>query len=177
MSLKSRRAVERSEEHGAKRRAQGSIIDFLVGFIIFILVFFINFYTWNSIEIKLVNTEQKFYFDSSIHNAVESLITKSGEPINWEDNTSSVISLGLAIEDNVLSNEKLAALNTTDYSLLVESVLSTGDYQIRIKNDSTLVYITGITPPITTKIVTRVERLVRINDSYYQFIFKGWSPN
>ncbi|MBD3312780.1 hypothetical protein GF352_04995, partial [archaeon] len=126
-----------------KRRAQGATIDFIVAFLIFITIFVVNYYSWNSVEVKIINTEDEHYFKTSVYQAVEDLIKNKGEPANWQDNTSSIISIGLAEEENVLSNEKLTALNNTS---LQDLVLSTGDYQIIIKNKTSTVYQTGGSP-------------------------------
>lgn len=148
------------------------ILDFIIAFLIFLTIFLINFYSWDSIERKIINTEDKYYFKSSVYQAVESLIKTKGEPINWEINPSSAEFIGLAGSENTLSNDKLAALNNSAYNLLKDAVLPTGDYQINIMNDSNLVFTTGSAPQGSR--ITRVERLVRINNTNYKFVFKGW---
>lgn len=167
-----RRKASTSLKNGLMtRKGQGAIIDFLVAFFIFLTIFLVNHYTWNSVEVKIVNTEDDYYFETSVYQAVEDLIKNKGEPSNWHENTSSVASIGLAEEENTLSNEKLIALNNTSYNLLRDFILSTGDYEITIKNKTGIIYQTGVSPAGS---ITRVERLVIINNSYYKFVFKGW---
>jgi len=170
--IKTRRAVsERSErtERGAKRRAQASIIDFIIAFVVFVSIFIIDYYSWNSITVKIQNNEGSHYFKTSISQAVDALLKTGGEPANWE--TGSPTITGLAISDNYLSNTKLKALNDSDYQLIKDSVLSTGDYEITISNKSGVVYQTGLSPSGT---IIRIDRFVKINNSYYLFTFKGW---
>lgn len=93
------------------RKSQSSIIDFTIAFIIFLIVFIINYYSWTSIQNKIQNDEDYHYFQTSIHQAINSLIKNPGYPINWESNSSTAKSIGLALKPNVLSNEKLNALN------------------------------------------------------------------
>lgn len=154
-----------------KRRSQGSTVDFIVAFLVFLTIFIINYYAWNSVEVKIINTEDEHYFKTSVYQAVEDLVNNKGLPVNWHENTSSAISIGLADDENMLSNEKLAALNSTNLTSFQDLVLSTGDYQIIIKNKTSTVYQTGGSPAGS---IIRVERLVIINNSYYKFIFKGW---
>jgi hypothetical protein len=150
------------------RRTQASVIDFIVAFFIFASIFLVNHQAWNSIETKLENTESTHFFKTSIYNIVETLIKTNGEPFNWEENPGSLISIGLADKENILSNEKLVALNNTDYNLTRNQL---GNYQITIQNDSDTIYRTGATPNGS---IVRVERIIKINNSYYSFIFKGW---
>lgn len=152
-----------------KRRAQASIVDFIVAFVVFVSIFIIDYYSWSSITVKLQNNEGNHYFETSITQAVDTLIKTPGEPKNWELSSPKIT--GLAVSDNVLSSEKLKALNDSDYAMIKDSILSTGDYEITISNKSGVVYQTGLAPKGA---IIKIDRLVRINNSYYTFTFKGW---
>ncbi len=154
-------------------KGQGSVIDFIVGFLLFLTVFLVNFYVWNNIEVKIANNEVNHYFESSVRRGAESLIYSGGYPVDWFSNLNSVVSVGLASSSNILSNDKLSSLSD-NFDLLKDYVLSTGDFQIIISNESGVVYQVGLEPH--GKII-RVDRLVMINDSYYLFTFKGWRVN
>jgi hypothetical protein len=154
-----------------KSKAQASVIDLSVSFILFTTVFLINYYVWNSINASIINNDKTHYFESSVYDAVEALIKTKGTPQNWESNATSVNSLGLVLNENVLSTDKLNTLNKTSYNLLKDYVLSTGDYQIIISNNSGIVYKTGLEP---TGTIIRVDRIIKLNNSYYMFTFKGW---
>jgi len=154
------------------KQGQASVIDFTVAFIVFTAIFVVDYYLWSQVEAKIANNEDEHYFKTSVYNAVESLVKTMGQPYNWEINMSSALSIGLAIKDNWLSNDKLSALSDADYNETSSRVLSTGEYQITIiDSDNNEVYSTGLEPQGQT---VRVDRLVRINDSYYTLIFRGW---
>ncbi len=150
------------------RKCQASVIDLIVGFTIFLTVFIINYYLWNSVGVKLENN--KDFFKASVIMSAESLIRTQGEPSDWEENLSNARGIGLAIRPNILSSAKLLALNSS-YDSLSELLLPTGEYEITIRNSSGIVYQTGKTP---VGEVTRVDRIVKINNSYYLFTLKGW---
>lgn len=169
MSITRRALSVGQNEPRVTRRMQASIIDFIVAFVVFVSIFIIDYYSWNSVMIKVNNNEDNHYFQTSVNQAVDTLIKTTGEPNNWEESTP--ITTGLAISDNYLSNSKLKALNESDYELNKNSILSTGDYEITISNNSGIIYQTGLTPKGS---IIKIDRLVKINNSYYTFTFKGW---
>ena len=152
-------------------KAQLSFIDLLIGFTIFISIFLINYQSWSTIRIKLQNSELEHYFDTNVYDSVETLINTKGFPINWTDDVTNALSIGLSVRNNVLDYDKILALNNSDYDLIKDKILDTGDFELIISNDSGELFNIGKEPRGE---VTRVERLIKINDNYYKFIFKGW---
>ncbi len=150
-------------------KSQASAIDFVIGFLIFSSVFLINHYSWNSISVKIDNVLKHYYFSGDVYLAVDNLIKTSGTPINWNDNINSTISVGLVDYDNIINYNKLIALKD-NYNSLKDLVLPTNNWMIIIKNSTNNIITIG---DELNNTIIRVERLVIINDSVYNFIFMG----
>ncbi len=151
------------------RKIQASAIDFSVSVILFIGVFFVNEMIWRVLEDKFIYSETSNYFELSVHESVNELLSE-GQPWNWEENISSTRLVGLCRKTNFIKNKKLEAL-IKNYTFLKDKMFSQGEFQIIFTNGSNEIKIGP--NPIGNQII-RVERLVIINDSYYKMIFYGW---
>ncbi len=149
-------------------KSQASALDFVIGFLIFSSVFLINHYSWNSISVKIDNVLNHYYFSGDVYLAVDNLIKTRGTPINWDESINSTISVGLVDYDNIINYDKLIALKN-NYNSLKDLVLPTNNWMIIVKNDTNNITIGDE----LNNTIIRVERLVIINNSVYNFIFMG----
>lgn len=83
---------------------KGQIVssDFIVGFIIFTLLFIFFQIEWGS-----VNTSNPFSQASAANLAFDRLLETAGVPLNWELNSSNASSIGIVLTPDVISDSKL----------------------------------------------------------------------
>src|SRR3989344_8398280 len=128
------------------KKAQTSIIDFLIATIIFTILIGISILTLYNYNNKVI--EDISYEDIQVKaiQITDSLIKNEGNPTRWEDNISSALVIGLAENDRIIKKEKLDAFADINHSYGVK-LLNTGEYNYYFKLKST---VGGLSPINTT---------------------------
>lgn len=124
-------------------RGQISTLDLVVASAVFLSILFSAVYLWGDTMKSIGRTSEKNDLDSKVLDISETLVKTQGEPPDWQNmaagdiNSSSVKSLGLASEDNILDPEKIDKLKLIDYDEAREMMgLSREGYNITITNSS-----------------------------------------
>ncbi|HIE34409.1 MAG TPA: hypothetical protein EYP86_04660 [Candidatus Altiarchaeales archaeon] len=105
--------------HNLGRKAQTFSSEFLLAYLIFLLVLTSIFILWDTTNKNIMASETLYNMENLGINAVEKLIRTSGVPSNWSDATSpdDILSLGLVNESRILNEKKvlkfIELMNTT----------------------------------------------------------------
>ena len=102
-----------------RKLTKGQIIstDFMVSIVLFIFIIQISTLIWNNLNSQIQQNEENNDFQSSITSLSSNLIESSGVPANWEEETdiSKISQIGLSIDSNLLSLEKIIAFTKLPY--------------------------------------------------------------
>ena len=109
------------------KKSQIVITDFVVSAFIFFLLIILIFFLWSFYNIRL---EDDLVFEDmqiKIFQISNILVKTGGNPSDWEKNVSKATMIGLAEEDRILSEDKVANFTRMNQSN-VSSLLKLGRY-------------------------------------------------
>ena len=141
-------------------KGQITMTDFVISLIIFIGVVVIICGVWSNILIKTQTFEKINDMQEKALLASSFLVEDKGYPIGW--NSSNVTVLGLAAEQNIIDETKLAELLKLDNETLRER-LGVPEYKVYIKMTNATDYLiaqTGENPTDQQTVLTLVSYVV-----------------
>ncbi len=120
-----------------KDKLKGQIIslDFIVGVIIFLVLFGMLLTTFASISDYSAYNEQRREMEMATSAILEIFAKTQGYPLNWEESPSNATSIGLASSDRILDNRKLNAFLSMDYNTARNKIGGAYDFQFRLANN------------------------------------------
>ena len=143
-------------------KAQIWSTDFVISIVIFFSVFALLIFSINNISSQ---NEIKRNFED-INNKIsivsESLVRTKGLPENW--NSSNVILIGLASEENILNETKLNEFNNTEYQKIKEIFGYDFYFNLTDSLNGTIYLEKGLQPPSNANLVVPVERYCLYRD-------------
>jgi hypothetical protein len=90
-------------------------MDFLAAVFIFLLVFGVLLVFWGSFIDNIAKYSERKEMELTVNFISNFLISTSGYPHNWEDDTAHVSTIGLASSDRVIDEKKLDAFVNMSY--------------------------------------------------------------
>jgi len=117
--------------------SKGQIItmDFFTAALIFFLLITISLITLYTYPIRLTETQIRNEMLINALQISDSLVKSPGTPSSWEDNASSVETIGLADSDRILSEKKVNQFVNLSYNQSL-SLLSFYNFYFRLINSS-----------------------------------------
>lgn len=163
-----------NKKDAACSRGQAVTLDFVILSFALMIILLTFIYTWNFIGIRWNNISEYNRQYLTGLTAADALVTSAGNPPGWENlqtiDSSTLFSLGLANEKNILNPRKLdrlANLSAQNYSFFRERLGATS-YQVFINvtnsNRTVSYYAIGI-PQAQINETVAFERLVIFNGS------------
>lgn len=162
------------------KKAQIWSADFSVSIVIFFLVMMFVIFAWSYLGFQ---NQQRMSFNQIENTALivsDSLVRTAGEPESW--NESSVETIGLASEENILDPGKVDSFINMGYDETL-SVLGTGGnfyFELRdisnnlIQNSGGQNITKGVYPPGNATMVVPVERYCIYDQEIAKLIFVIW---
>ena len=95
-------------------KAQALTPDFVVSFVIFLMVVSLSINLWNVANDKELWIRDIEDMHKKARTITDILITNTGSPVGWDNET--VVFLGFAEEDHVLNKTKLLSFKNTEYA-------------------------------------------------------------
>ena len=176
--------------HGrGARKGQTLSIDFIFSSSFFLLSVLFLLLVWGSLLNRIVQERASVRLEQSATFAISSLVETTGDPANWESiGQNQTKAIGLSSERGVLSNQKLAALQS--YNIIgsnasqqnytqVKQILGIGDLGVHmqvVQNNST-VFDFGEPRHAKNENITYdyvVSRQVIYNSSLAQLTLEVW---
>jgi len=150
-------AKEKCKNLGSYRGQSFSIELFLVSTaVILIVIFFVS--TLAAINDFKARGQRTHLI---AEDAASSLMLSRGYPFDWDLNVSNTQALGFALRRNVIDQQKLNALNATDYAELLG--LAQYNVSINITSNGSQLFQTGYVNNSTS--ILQVERVCICNNS------------
>ena len=81
--------------------------EFIIAYMIFIVVLSMVIYLWNSTTRGVLDSDIQFSLNEKATDAAEQIIRTPGSPNNWYENLSNIYSVGLANESRILLRDKV----------------------------------------------------------------------
>ena len=159
-------------------KAQFFSIDLFVALAIFILVITLVMDLWSSIRERKSSFEQIASMQMLLHDLADQLIRTKGDPSNWT--AENVNSIGLVIEDRVLSQSKLLNFTEMEYNKIRQIFGISSEFYFRVTdlNDSTISIndkeIEQGRAPINATDILSVERLALLNQTPVRVYLMLW---
>jgi len=151
-------------------------MDYVIGIAIFLFVFTICLYVWDNALYKVQQDYLTLELLNTARRASDQLVRTTGNPSSWEGNVSSLSSIGLAVSDRILSQQKFDALAGLNYSSL-RYHLGAGSYNIylKISNASGSVFgEAGVRP--AEALVVNIRNIVTLDNNTALLDVSVWSP-
>ncbi len=173
----------------ACRKGQILSNDLVISLAAFTAIILMCLYVWGTTNGQIGNSRQASSIEQAALFASDSLVQTQGVPADWEYYPlNSTLSIGIASERNVLSAQKLAALqayntplaNATQYAR-VKEILGVGNLGFRfdVETGNATPYSFGEAAPLsfnnTTLIGYVVERPVVYNNTASTLIVQAWA--
>ncbi len=122
-------------------KGQISTLDLVMAAFVFILIFLTVMWSWNDTGLRIDRFEDRRGIYQKGLDVGEALVKTSGEPANWHSlnvaNSSTVNSLGLASQDNVLDQAKIDRFGGMEYEEVRGILgLSREDFNLTIYNST-----------------------------------------
>ena len=156
------------------RKGQIATIDLFIALVVFFILIITVIQIWSLYNHRLGEdmddeTLQLLGFQIS-----DFLVKSPGFPTAWEENVSSLEVIGLASSDRILSQEKINAFITLDYSLLKEKFnIEPFEYKFRIKDmTNNVINESGLNFTGDKSVVT--ERYVMVKNEKRVMEFTLW---
>lgn len=132
-------------------KGQISTLDLVIASAVFVGILLSVIYLWSDTVKSISRTSEKSDLDSKVRDVSEALVKTPGDPPDWQKmsasdiNSSTVKSLGLTKEDNILDPEKLNKFGLINYEEARTIMgLSREAYNITITNSTNeIVYSFG----------------------------------
>lgn len=115
------------------RNAQASLYDLMMAFMLFLIAFSLLNSVWTKNYASALDSLSMSEMESKTLQALNVLLKTQGYPKNW--NSSNVEIIGLAERKNSISETKLDAFTSMDYSTAKEK-LKLGQYDFRFEFDA-----------------------------------------
>ncbi|MFA5106006.1 MAG: hypothetical protein WC506_03535 [Candidatus Micrarchaeia archaeon] len=163
--------------------------DLVIALSVFMAIVLVSFYIWNLANEQIGSARQVNSVEQAALFASDSLVQSQGNPPDWEYYPlNSTVSIGLASERNVISQQKLDALqaynsptppNNSQYER-VKEILGVGGmgFHIGIEQGNGTAYSFGEGVPLhfnnSTVIAYVVERPVAYNNTPSTLIVEAW---
>jgi hypothetical protein len=143
--------------------------DLIIAVLVFMIALGLFFVSSDAIFNIVFNSDAKNIANEKIHASVNSLLYSSGEPVDWHvKNIDDINFFGLALEKNVLSEEKILAL--TEFidanNIVTREKLGFGKYSIKIKliDSSGVTIMESTSPFVNTLFELNYDRIVLVNN-------------
>jgi hypothetical protein len=149
-------------------KAQTWSIDFIVSIIIFFLVLSLIFFFWNYKSSQNIEQSILTEIETSALEFSDSLVRTKGLPEDW--NSTSVIKLGLASEENILDQTKVQAFNNSLSYSQVKDIFKSYDFYIKITDLNGTVYAEKGNV-LVNKTSVPVERYSILNKKIVKMLF------
>lgn len=161
-------------------KGQVWVTDFIISVVIFFGIIVILIFAWNN----TINQNQEQIDFNIIENTAlsvsDSLVRTPGIPKDWNEDT--LISLGLAISENILNKTKVQKmLNIPDSKIKSSLGISGLEFYMELKYlNGTIIELSGnpvvkgTSPASTASIVVPVERYVIYDGFPSKFVFILW---
>lgn len=162
-------------------KAQVWSFDFMASVVVFFLVISTLFFVWQYATIQ--NEDQVMFNDmeSSALTITDAIIRSKGSPEDWDD--SSVRTIGLASEENVLNETKILTFIQMDYNR-IRSMLGIREYDFYFQvlhlngtqaRSGGMDLVTGIDPALhESVVVVPVERYILFDHRVARLRFMLW---
>jgi hypothetical protein len=142
------------------RKSQIFSVDFITSIVSFLIFFMIFFLVYG--EIKGQTAQSGALKDAQETAALlsDELVRTAGVPSNWTNET--VVTLGLASEEGILSLAKIQSLGNMTYASTKDNLILGGfDYFLNLSNfTNAAIFTYGTYPPENASFVLPVRRLV-----------------
>ena len=115
------------------KKGQTGVMDLIIAVVIAIIALTAIALSWDRFIIKLNEKNEFNDLQIKLFQISDQLVTSEGNPDEWNENVSKLTSLGLAIEDRVLSMEKvhnLSKLNEGQNTTNIKKLLNIEAYEI-----------------------------------------------
>ncbi|HEX55525.1 MAG: hypothetical protein DRO94_04810 [Candidatus Altiarchaeales archaeon] len=116
------------------RKAQTFSSEFILAYIIFLLVLTAILFLWDTTNRSIITSERLYDMENSAINAVEKLIRTPGMPNDWfsTSSTDDIISIGLANKSRILDERKvlkfIELMSTSGSSLCPTGIIGSNNY-------------------------------------------------
>lgn len=156
------------------KRAQINVLDLIVALGIALILVVAIMISWDRFALKLGQKTLQNDLQTIAFQLSGVLVSTSGNPLNWESNLSNISSLGLAINDRVLTKNKVLNFTNINYDtskhlLNIESYWF--NFNLSYINESQVVFIGT---PANGSYVVSVRRLVRYGNETAQVKISIW---
>ncbi len=156
------------------KKAQVNILDLIIALSIALILIVAIMISWDRFAIKLGKKTLQNDLQVIAFQLSDQLLSNTGTPVNWETNTSNISSLGLAIEDRILSRNKVLNFTMINYDT-IKSLLNIENYWFNFNLsylDENQVVFVGT--PANGSYVVNIRRLVRYDNRTAQVKISIW---
>ena len=161
------------------KKGQTGVMDLIVAVVIAIITIMAIAISWDKIIIKLNEKNEFNDLQLKLFQISDLLVTSEGNPDQWDANLSKLTSLGLAIDDRILSKNKVMNFtkDTSDFNLTnITNLLNIDSYYFFINvtflNGS---QIASIGPdPSQNKSVVSFGRYIKYGNEPAEIVTKLW---
>jgi hypothetical protein len=143
--------------------------DLIIAVLVFMIALGLFFVSSDAVFNIVFTSDAKNIANEKIHSSVNSLLYSSGEPVDWHvKNIGDINFFGLALEKNVLSEEKIIALAEfiDTNNIITREKLGLGQYYIKIKliDSSGVIIVESNNSFVDTLFELNYDRIVLVND-------------
>jgi len=167
--------MSRLHEMGKTIAMKGQLLstEVVLAFSMFLAALVVFLLSWSFISYSFASQEEELQMQLALSGISDALVLSPGDPSDWESTVKeNASSFGLASEKNVLSDQKLSALqslNQTQYDAVREK-MGAGRHQVYIEarsGNGTLFYSFGRKSGQMNGSIASVtsERMAILNDS------------
>jgi len=151
-------------------------VDYIIGVMLFMLLLTACLYVWENILYKIQEDQLTLELMNTAKRISDQFVRTSGNPNNWESNVSAASSVGIAIDDRVISQAKFAELAGMNYSNL-RYYLGVGSFDVYLKlsNTSGSVFGEAGNRPAEA-LVVNTRRIVSMDNQTALLDVSVWSP-
>jgi hypothetical protein len=154
-----------------KYRKGSASFDFVFAALLFIIILGFTAVTYSGYVEQYVLNEKKAELETKVLAISDTLVKSKGYPIDWEDDVSGLEVLGLAESENILSMEKMNALNSISYNESAELLGINGEYYIEIRSiDDQIFFSKGV--ELTNSSSVSIERTVYFNQTFCKLVVR-----
>src|SRR3989338_1928422 len=161
------------------KRGQTGVMDLIVAVVIAIITITAIAISWDRFIIKLNEKNEFNDLQLKLFQISDLLVTSEGNTDQWDINSSKLSSFGLAIDDRIISRNKVGNFtkNTNDFNLTnITNLLNIETYyffmNITFLNGSQIAYI-GPNPSLNKSVVS-FGRYVKYGNEPAEIITKLW---